>query len=114
MPSRPRSSVALVGSELSREEMLMNSRDVDTPALLSNTRTEPVFCTTYQRASLPGSCSSAMGCEKLASCGNTRCTPRLCVGGAPARQVVFEGRESRPVTGAVASEVPLAVAESAD
>src|SRR5262245_54411365 len=98
MPSRPRSSCALCGSELSLLAMLMNSREVLTFAVLSNTRTAPVFCTTYQRASLPGSCSSAIGCVKLGRFGNTRCTARLRLvpGSAPARHVAFAGRASRP------------------
>jgi hypothetical protein len=44
-----------------REERLMNSRGVPGVAELLNTRTAPVFSTTYQRALLPGSCNMRMG-----------------------------------------------------
>src|SRR5262245_48853766 len=101
MPSRPRSSVGVFGSELSFDAMLMNSRDVDAFAVLSNTRTEPVFWTMYQRALLPGSWSIAIGCVKFGRFGNTRCTSKLTavLGGSPARQLVLEGRASRPEVG---------------
>src|SRR4030095_14457395 len=109
MPSRPRSSVGLLGSELRRVERLMNSRVVETFGVLSNTRTEPVFCTTYQRAELPGSCSMAMGCVKFGRLAKARCTAKLTValGGSPARQVVLDGRASRPPSGGVALVVAL-------
>src|SRR5262245_44136806 len=81
MPNRPRSSLELLGLEFSSPAMLMNSRDVETLAVLSNTRTEPVFCTTYQRAETPGSCSMAMGCVKFGRFGNTRCVVRATGGG---------------------------------
>src|SRR6185503_17259090 len=116
MPSSPRSSVGLVGSEFSRPAMLMNSRDVETLAVLSNTRTEPVFCTTYQRAELPGSCSMAMGCVKFGRLAKARCTAKDTVvpGGSPARQVVLAGRPSRPPTGGVPLVVALAAADATD
>ena len=116
MPSRPRSSLELAGSELSRDERLMNSRVVETFGVLSNTRTEPVFCTTYQRAELPGSCSMAMGWVKFGRLANARCTARdtVVLGGSPARQVVLEGRPSRPPTGGVPLVVALAAADAAD
>src|SRR5262249_53239518 len=98
MPSRPRSSVGLFGSEVSWFAMLMNWRELDTFGVLSNTRTEPVFCTIYQRALFPGSCSIATGCVKAGRFENTRCTAklRLLLGTSPARHVVFDGRASRP------------------
>src|SRR5262245_42169599 len=116
MPSRPRSSLLLFGSELSRDEMLMNSRVVETFAVLSNTRTEPVFCTTYHRAEFPGSWSMAMGCVKFGNCVNTRCTASdtAVLGGSPARQVVFEGRLSRPLIGGVPGIVAIAAVDCAD
>src|SRR5690349_3309409 len=99
MPSNPRSSLAEVGSELSRPDKLMNSRVVEALATLSNTRTEPVFWTTYQRELLPGSWSMAMGWvnERL---GKTRCTAtdKALFGASPARQVPLEVRVSRPLT----------------
>src|SRR5262245_42910671 len=102
MPSRPRSSFR-PGPELgfSRDAMSMKVRVVVTLGVLSNTRTWPVFCTTYQRAELPGSCSMAMGCVNPGVMfGNTRCwsmdTP---LGASPATQVVLDGRESRPEVG---------------
>jgi hypothetical protein len=53
---------------------------------LSNTRTEPVFCTTYQRAEFPGSWSMAMGCVKFGRFENARCTASdtAVLGGSPA------------------------------
>jgi hypothetical protein len=79
MPSRPRSSLSLAGFEFRRDARLMNSVDVDTFAVLSNTRTEPVFCTTYQRELSPGACNIAMVCREFAvgasgkvRLGNTR------------------------------------------
>src|SRR4051812_48360168 len=95
MPSRPRSSA----EESRREVTSMKTLDVATLALLSNTRTRPVFSTTYQRAELLGACIIATGCEN-ARLGNTRC---LFIDtepseGAPARQVAFAGRASRPET----------------
>src|SRR6187401_1670229 len=116
MPSRPRSSFELLGSELRRELTSMNTRVVDTLAVLSNTSTCPVFCTTYQRALLPGSCSIAMGCVKLGRFANARCTASETElsGASPARQVVFDGRESRPDTGGVAWVVAFAEADPAD
>src|SRR3954468_12563648 len=103
MPSRPRSSVGLLGSELSRAARLTNSRVVETSAVLSNTRTEPVFCTTYQRAEFPGSCNMAMGCVKAGRLANAGWTASdtVLLGGSPARQVVLEGRLSRPPTAAI-------------
>src|SRR5687767_10851559 len=98
MPSRPRSSLESAGFELRRDAILRNSRVLDTPASLSKTRIEPVFCTTYQRAELPGSCSIATGCEKLGRLLKTRCTDSdtALLGASPARQVEFAGRLSRP------------------
>ena len=72
MPSSPRSSLLLPGAELSREAMSMNTLDEPTLFVLSNTRTCPVFWTTYQRAALPGACSIAMGCVNVRF-GKTRC-----------------------------------------
>src|SRR5215203_3190422 len=79
--------------------MLMNWRVVATFGVLSNTRTEPVFCTTYQRALFPGSCSIATSCVKLGRLANARCTAKLTLvpGASPARHVVLDGRASRPV-----------------
>ena len=52
MPSRPHSEhVALM-----RDAILMTSEEVDTVALLSNTRREPNFPTTNQRLESPGAC----------------------------------------------------------
>src|SRR5690242_17546176 len=69
----------------------------ETLAVLSNTRTWPVFCTTYQRAELPGACSIRMGCVKFGKLGNTRCASSATpLGGSPARQLVLLGRASRP------------------
>ena len=95
--------------------MLMNSVVVETPALLSNTRTEPVFCTTNQRELSPGACNIAMGCVNT-RLGNARCTDSdtVLLGGSPARQVVLIGRPSRPPTGGVPPVVALAAAESTD
>src|SRR4249920_3674466 len=109
MPRSPRSSLELAGSEFRRVERLMNSRVVETFGVLSNTRTEPVFCTTYQRAELPGSWSMATGWVKFGRPANTRCTASdtVLLGGSPARQVVFDGRASRPPAG---GEAPLVVA----
>src|SRR5688500_2382862 len=126
MPSRPRSSVSLAAFELRRDARLMNSFDVATFGVLSNTRTEPVFCTTYQRELSPGACSIAMvwrdvavGARGNVRFGNTRCTAMLTVllGGSPARQVVFAGRASRPEvppTGGVALVIALAAADAAE
>src|SRR5262245_9321358 len=116
MPSRPRSSLELLGSEFSRDEMLMNSLVVATLAVLLNTRTEPVFCTTYQRELLPGSCNIAMGCVKLGRLANARCTASgtVVLGGSPARQVVLAGRPSRPPAGGVPLVVAVAALEAAD
>ena len=93
----------------------MNSRVVETFGVLSNTRTEPVFCTTYQRAELPGSCSMAMGCVKFGRFAKARCTASdtVVLGGSPARQVALEGRPSRPPIGGV-PVVALAATDAAD
>ena len=97
MPSRPRSSLELAGSEFSFDEMSMKPLVDETLAVLSNTRTWPVFCTTYQRAELPGACSMRMGCVKFGRFGNTRCVSiETPLGGSPARQLVLLGRASRP------------------
>src|SRR5690349_8191901 len=115
MPSKPRSSSAEVVSELSRVATLMNSAVLVTPALLANTRTAPVFCTTNQRESSPGACNMATGCVNPGVIlGNTRCQPNVNAGASPARQVAFDGRLSRPPTGALApGVVALACAEGA-
>src|SRR5690242_9236115 len=98
MPSKPRSSCGSPAFELSFDEMSMKVRVLDTLGVLSNTFTWPVFCTTYQRAGFPGSCSIATGWVKLGRPGNTRCTASdtELLGASPARQVVFDGRASRP------------------
>src|SRR5678815_3237170 len=97
MPSRPRSSLELEGSEFSFDAMSMKVLADDTSAVLSNTRTWPVFCTTYQRAELPGACNIRMGCVKFGKLGNTRCaSSEMPLGGSPARQLVLLGRASRP------------------
>src|SRR5688572_24857904 len=119
MPSSPRSSFAVLGSELRRDERLMNSLVLETLGVLSNTRTEPVFSTTYQRAEFPGACNMAMGCEKAGKLGNTRCTASEIPlpGASPARQVVLEGRWSSPEpagTGGAALVVAVAAVEPAD
>src|SRR5881396_1632142 len=116
MPSRPRSSVGLVGSDVSRDARLTNSRVVETFGVLSNTRTDPVFCTTYQRVEFAGSCSMAMGCVKFGRLANARWTASdtVLLGGSPARHVVFAGRLSSPATGAVPVVVALAAAEAAE
>src|SRR4051812_49572611 len=96
--------------------MSMNSRVLETDGVLSNTRTDPVFCTTYQRAELPGSWSMAMGCVKFGRLEKARCTASdtLVLGGSPARQVVFEGRVSRPLAGGVPLVVALTEPDCAD
>ena len=116
MPSKPRSSFELPGLELSREDTLMNSRVVETLALLSNTRTEPVFSAMYQRALLLGSWSMAMGCEKFGRFAKARemAMDTVPVGGSPARQVVFEGRLSSPPTGGVPPVVAFTAADAAE
>src|SRR3954469_13418093 len=99
MPSRPRSSFGSEASEFSRDEMSMKVLADATLALLSNTRTWPVFCTTYQRAELAGAWSIRMGCVKFGRLGNTRCVSiETPLGGSPARQVALVGRASRPET----------------
>src|SRR6185295_5975497 len=100
MPSSPRSSLELVGSELSRDETSMNRLEVATLLVLSNTRTWPVFWTMYQRAELPGACNMATGCVKVRF-GNTRCSAidTDVPGASPARQVALAGRASRPELG---------------
>src|SRR4051812_23692064 len=116
MPRRPRSSLELAGAGLRRDARVMNSRVTEKFGGLSNTRTEPVFFTTYHRAELPGSCSMAMGCVKFGRFANARCTAKdtVVLGGSPARQVVFEGRPSRPPAAAVPLVVALAAADAAD
>src|SRR4051812_17338453 len=114
MPSRPRSSLDEFGSELSLEAMSMNSLLLATFALFWKTRTDPVFCTTYQREELPGACSMATGWVKFGRLANTRWMPKDTGGGSPATQVVFEGRASRPETpGAGGGGNPLVVALAA-
>ena len=90
--------------------MLMNSLVVATLAVLSNTRTEPVFCTTYQRAELPGSCSMAMGCVKFGRLGNTRCTASDTAARRIAREAggVRRARIETRAAGRAASVVALA------
>src|SRR4051812_9750123 len=116
MPSRPRSSVALPGLEFSRDETSMNVRFADTLAVLSNAITWPVFCTMYQRAALPGSCSIAMGCVKFARFGNTRCTAKLTLvlGGSPARHVALAGRASRPAVPPLGGAAPVVAVTAGD
>src|SRR3954467_3645998 len=98
MPSSPRSSLELFGSEFRRPEMSMNVGAVDAFAVLVKERTCPVFCTTYQRVPLAGACSSAMGCVKLGRLEKTRCvaTDTVELGGSPARQVGVHGPAARP------------------
>src|SRR3954470_23810008 len=100
MPSNPRSSLELLGSELRRDATSMNTLELATLFVLSNTRTCPVFCTTYQRALLPGACSIAMGCVKVRF-GNTRCKAidTDVPGASPARHAAFAGRASSPEVG---------------
>src|SRR6187549_742246 len=88
----------------------MNSRVVETDESLSNTRTEPVFCTMYQRAEFPGSWSMAMGCVKFGRFANARCTASVTavLGGSPARHVVLDGRLSSPPAGGGPVVVALA------
>jgi hypothetical protein len=104
---------------LSFEEMSMKVRVVDTFGVLSNTFTCPVFCTTYQRAEFPGSCSIATGCVKPGRLANTRCTANdtVLAGASPARQVVLDGRASRPEPGGggvAALVVALPAVDTAD
>src|SRR5688500_10131861 len=116
MPSRPRSSFELLGFELRRPAMLMNSEVAETFAVLLNTRTDPVFCTTYQRAELPGSCNMAIGCVKFGKPVNARCraTDTVPLGASPARQLVFAGRASSPLSGGAPPVVALAAVEAAE
>src|SRR5688500_13751692 len=112
MLSRPRSSFALFGLYDIRPEISTNCRVVDTPGVLSNTRTMPVFCATYQRSVRVGSCSIAIGTENVRF-GNTRSTASGNGerGASPARQVVLAGRESSPPVNVV---VTFTAADCAD
>lgn len=95
MPSSPASSSPAVTI---LAVMSMNTDEVVVEALLTNTRTTPLFSTTNQRELSPGACSSATGSEndKPVNARGSVMLAVVLVGGSNAKQVVLLGRVLRP------------------